>query len=89
MSGIATATGIAGSTILAGVGAAAAAASAIYSVTAKGATASAAPQQAQVQASENNALSARSAMLETAGGSAGTPLAPDQVSKSSTTIFGN
>lgn len=89
MSGIATATGIAGGTILAGIGAAASAASAIYSITAKGATASGASQESQVSASENQALTARSMLLETAGGSAGSPLAPGDVGKNPNTIFGN
>lgn len=90
MSGLATAMGISGSTLLAGVGATAAVASSIYSMTAKGATASGSAASSQVATSERNALSARSALLETAGGSGGSPLAPGQVgNNNNNTIFGN
>lgn len=83
MSGITTAT------VIAGVGAAASAASALYSITQGGAKASGAGQQAQVSNSESSAMSARSQLLETAGGAAGSPLAPGQVGNNSSTIFGN
>lgn len=83
MSGITTAT------VIAGVGAVASVASAAYALTSKGATASGAAASNQVSASQNQALQSRSALLETAGGSAGSPLAPGQVAGSSNTTFGN
>lgn len=83
MSGITTAT------VIAGVGAAASVASAAYSIFATGAKASGASQEAQVSTSESTAMSARSQLLETAGGAAGSPLVPGQVGGKNDTIFGN
>lgn len=85
MSGITTAT------VIAGIGAAATVASAGYSIlsAAKSSKASAAAPDAQVNSSESTAMSARTNLLETAGGAAGSPLAPGQVGNSNNTIFGN
>jgi hypothetical protein len=90
MSGITTAT------VIAGVGAAASAASAIYTLTAgskagSGNVPSAADPAAtqQVNQSTDSAMSARTQLLETAGGAAGSPLAPGQVGNNNQTIFGN
>lgn len=83
MSGITTAT------VIAGVGAAAAVASAGYSILSSGAKAKAPAQEAQVNNSESTAMSARSQLLETAGGAAGSPLAPGQVGGNKYNVFGN
>lgn len=83
MSGITTAT------VIAGIGAAATAVSAISTLTAKAPKASGSSASGQVSASENAALQSRSALLETAGGSGGSPLAPGQIGGSKDTIFGN
>jgi len=102
MSGIITATTVAG---VSGLGAGAAGlstaealgvaglgftvASGLYSSLAKPAQASGATEEAQVNQSETTAASARTNLLETAGGSAGEVLAPSQVGGNKNTIFGN
>lgn len=83
MSGITTAT------VIAGIGAAASAAVAVKSLTTKAPKADGGAAEGQVTDSTNSALQARSALLETAGGAGGSPLAPGQVGASKDTIFGN
>lgn len=80
---------ITASTVIAGIGAAASVAATAYTLSQSGAKASGSSQQAQVQQADSTAMSARSQLLETAGGSAGSPLAPGQVGGNNNTIFGN
>lgn len=81
--------GITTGTVLAAIGAAASAAVAVKTLTASTPKAVASGAFGQVSGSANSALLARSALLETAGGSGGSPLAPGQVSAAKDTIFGN
>ena len=83
MSGITTAT------VIAGIGAAAAVAGTAYTISQSGAKASGAAPQSQVSSSQNEAMTARSQLLETAGGAAGSPLAPGQVGGKTDNVFGN
>lgn len=81
--------GITASMVLEGITAAAAVGSTIYAATASGAKAAAGGLFGQTSSSANRALTARSALLETAGGSGGSPLSPGQVGGTKDTLFGN
>lgn len=83
MSGITTAT------VIAGIGAAASVASGISSIMGGSPKASGAAATGEVNKSANQAASARSLLLETAGGSSGSNLQPGQVADNKNNIFGN
>lgn len=83
MSGITTAT------VLAGIGTAASVASGISSIMGGAPKASGSAATSEVSNSANQAASARSLLLETAGGSAGSTLQPGQVGGNKNTTFGN
>lgn len=83
MSGVTTAT------VIAGIGAAASVASGISSIMSSAPKASGAAATGEVSQSQSEAASARSLLLETAGGSSGQSLQPGQVSGNKNNIFGN
>lgn len=77
-------------TIIAGIGAAAAVASGVNSIVSGAPKASGAAATSEVSAQANQAASARSLLLETAGGSAGQQIGPGGVGGSSkNNTFGN
>jgi hypothetical protein len=83
MSGVTTAT------VIAGIGAAASVASGISSIMSSAPKASGAAATGEVSNATNQAASARSLLLDTAGGSAGEQLQPGQVGGNKNTTFGN
>ena len=77
-------------TVIAGIGVAANVASSAYSLSQGAAKATGAPALGQVGGALNSAASARSLLLETAGGSSGQSLDPSQVGGGkSDKLFGN
>lgn len=76
-------------TVIAGIGAAASVASGAASFLSSTPKASGAAATGEVSKSANQAASARSLLLDTAGGSAGSPLEPGQVGNNKNNIFGN
>lgn len=81
--------GITTGTVLAAVGAAAAVSSAVYTISQSGAKVATGAPTAQINNAQSTAMSARTNLLETAGGAAGSPLGPGQVGGNKDTIFGN
>lgn len=80
---------ISGTTIAAYIGAAATAASAGYAISQGAAKAAPLAAETEVGGGLNSAARARSLLLETAGGSAGSQLGPGQVSNGKNNLFGN